>query len=116
MSEDLDISQVESQDLDTSQIESEDVGTSQTEGEDLDTSQLEAVKEKYEPMLMEKKNVVGVGIGFREREGQLTDELVLTVMVTQKQPRLTLRSRDRIPAELDGVPVDVKQVGRLRAF
>jgi hypothetical protein len=84
--------------------------------DDPDTSQIQAVKEKYEQMLMQKKNVVGVGIGFRERDGQLTDEMVLTVMVSQKQPRLTLRRRDRIPEELDGVLVDVKQVGRLQAL
>ncbi|MBL7202480.1 MAG: hypothetical protein ISS56_20285 [Anaerolineae bacterium] len=84
--------------------------------DDPDTSQIQVVKEKYEQMLMQKKNVVGVGIGFRERDGQLTDEMVLTVMVSQKQPRLTLRRRDRIPEELDGVLVDVKQVGRLQAL
>jgi hypothetical protein len=84
-------------------------------GQQLEMSRVQMVKAKYEGMLMAKKNVVGVGIGFRERNGEVTDEMVLTVMVSQKEPWSRLRRQDRIPSELDGVPVDVKQVGTLRA-
>ncbi len=77
-------------------------------------SRVRAVKAEYEAMLLKKKNVVGVGIGFRERAGQLTEELVLTVLVRVKQPLSRLRKRDRIPSMLDGVAVDVKQVGKLK--
>lgn len=84
--------------------------------EDLTLNRIRAVKDKYERDLMRKKNVVGVGIGLRERGGVLTDETVLTVMVRQKEPRSVLRPWDVIPAELDGVPVDVKEVGTLRAL
>jgi len=82
----------------------------------LEIGQIQAVKAKYEQELLRKKNVVGLGIGLRERNGQLTDELVLTVMVRRKQPRSGLRTRDEIPSELDGVPVDVKEVGTLHAL
>ena len=75
-----------------------------------------AVKAKYEETLLQKKNVVGLGIGYRERGGAITDEMVLTVMVRQKERRSRLRSRDLIPPELDGVPVDVKEVGMLQAL
>jgi hypothetical protein len=84
--------------------------------EDSILTRIRAVKDKYERDLMRKKNVVGVGIGLRERGGVLTDETVLTVMVRQKEPRSVLRPWDVIPAELDGVPVDVKEVGTLRAL
>jgi hypothetical protein len=77
---------------------------------------IRAVKDKYERDLMRKKNVLGVGIGLRERGGVLTDETVLTVMVRQKVPRSLLRPWDVIPTELDGVPVDVKEIGTLRAL
>jgi hypothetical protein len=77
---------------------------------------IQAVKAKYEQMLLQKKNVVGVGIGLRERNGQLTDQMVLTVMVRRKRPRFLLRGDDLIPSELDGVPIDVKQVGKLKAL
>jgi hypothetical protein len=77
---------------------------------------IRAVKDKYERDLMRKKNVLGVGIGLREKGGVLTDETVLTVMVRQKVPRSLLRPWDVIPTELDGVPVDVKEIGTLRAL
>jgi hypothetical protein len=79
-------------------------------------ARIRAVKAKYEQMLLQKKNVVGVGIGLRERNGQLTDQMVLTVMVRKKRPRFLLRADDLIPSELDGVPIDVKQVGTLKAL
>jgi len=75
-----------------------------------------AVKAKYERTLLRKKNVVGLGVGYRERDGEITDQMVLTVMVQQKEQRSRLRSSDLIPPELDGVPVDVKEVGRLQAL
>jgi hypothetical protein len=75
-----------------------------------------AIRAKYEHELLQKKNVVGLGVGFRERDGVRTDEVVLTVMVRRKQPRSKLRARDLIPVELEGVPVDVKEVGVLSAF
>jgi hypothetical protein len=76
---------------------------------------IQAVKNKYEARLLRKRNVVGVGVGLRERGGEHTDEMVLTVMVRQKEPRADLDARDVIPSELDGVPVDVQQVGTIRA-
>ncbi|MBN1934216.1 MAG: hypothetical protein JW934_06110 [Anaerolineae bacterium] len=78
-------------------------------------ARIRAVKARYERKLMKKQNVVGVGIGFREVGGQVTDQLALSVMVRQKLPLDQLRRRDIIPRELDGVVVDVKEVGTLRA-
>ena len=78
-------------------------------------SRIQAVKLKYERSLLRKKNVVGVGVGLRQKAGELTEEVVLTVMVREKQPQSTLRPRDQIPSELDGVPVDVQEVGTIKA-
>lgn len=77
--------------------------------------QIRLVKAKYEKGLLKKRNVVGVGVGFRQKGGQFTDQVVLTVLVRQKQPLSELRQRDIIPSELDGVPVDVQQAGTFRA-
>jgi hypothetical protein len=74
-----------------------------------------AVKRKHEQALLRKKNVIGVGIGLRQVGGRFTDQVVLTVMVTRKEPTSQLACRDRIPSELEGVPVDVQEVGILRA-
>ncbi|RME35541.1 MAG: hypothetical protein D6793_07130 [Thermoflexia bacterium] len=75
-----------------------------------------AVKTAYERELMRKPNVVGVGIGFRQRSGELTDELAIIVSVTHKVPMEDLAPEDRIPSEIEGVPVDVQVIGIPLAF
>ncbi|MGD2179225.1 MAG: hypothetical protein PVG71_15545 [Anaerolineae bacterium] len=77
---------------------------------------LRTVKAKHESKLMRKANVVGVGIGFRKREGEMTEEPSIVVSVTHKVPGSMLDPEDVIPYELDGVPVDVQAVGTLRAL
>lgn len=77
---------------------------------------LRRVKRTHERDLMRKPNVVGVGIGFRERDGERTEEPVIVVSVTRKMPSWLLDSDDLIPAELDGVPVDVQGIGEPRAL
>lgn len=74
-----------------------------------------AVKARHEARLMQKANVVGVGVGFRERDGKLTDEIALVVNVTRKLPRNQLAPEDLIPNEIEGVPVDVYETGEIRA-
>ena len=77
---------------------------------------LRIVKGQYEADLMQKPNVVGVGIGLRQRGGELTEEPVIVVSVTHKKPAFLMAPEDVIPTELDGVPVDVQAVGKLKAF
>ena len=77
---------------------------------------LRIVKNLHEASLMQKANVVGVGIGLRQREGELTDEPVIVVSVTHKEPAALMNPKDVIPTDLDGVPVDVQAVGKLRAL
>lgn len=74
------------------------------------------VKKKYETLLLSKKNVIGVGIGFRGKGGQETDEMAIVVSVSKKLPADEVGGKDLIPAEIEGVPVDVKEVGEIRAL
>ena len=83
---------------------------------DEELDRLREIKAAYEADLMRKANVVGVGIGLRQREGQPTHELAIIVSVTHKVPFAQLSPGDVIPRELEGVPVDVQAVGELRAF
>ena len=76
----------------------------------------QAVKRAHEAELLSKPNVVGVGTGFRHRRGKKTDKVGLVVMVRQKVPRSQMAPGDLIPAQIDGVPVDVQEVGDLKAF
>jgi hypothetical protein len=75
----------------------------------------QAVKQAYTSELMAKANVVGVGVGFCKRHGQRTDDVGLVVMVSQKLPSAQLDPGDIIPHEIEGVPVDVQEVGEIRA-
>ena len=68
---------------------------------------------RYESQLMAMANVVGVGIGFRTYQGVRTNEPALVVMVSRKIPPELLSPEERIPAEIDGVPVDVQEVGQI---
>ena len=75
--------------------------------------QIQAVKIAHEAELMAKANVVGVGIGFRQHRKTRTDEVVLIVMVEKKLPRAELNPEDIIPGQIDGIPVDVQESGRI---
>lgn len=74
-----------------------------------------AVKAKYEADLMARPGVVGVGIGLRQRSGELTNEVCIVVMVRRKVPSALLDEDERLPRSLEGVPVDVQEVGEVEA-
>ena len=75
----------------------------------------QAVKEAYQGELMAKENVVGVGVGFCHKDGIRTDTVGLVVMVSKKMPRTQLEPQALIPELIDGVPVDVQEVGEIKA-
>lgn len=72
-------------------------------------------KEKFGAELLEMKNVIGIGIGLRQKDGEVTDEVVLVVMVRQKVSSSELRLEDQLPQEIGGVPIDVQEIGEIRA-
>ena len=72
---------------------------------------VQAVKEANQELLMHKQNVVGVGIGQMQSQGAPTKQIGLIVMVSQKIPEDLLAPQDRIPDEIDGVPIEVREIG-----
>lgn len=74
-----------------------------------------AAMRRHRDELMRKANVVGVGVGLRTVGGEWTGEAAVVVMVTRKVPRSRLAPEDVIPRRLDGAPVDVQEVGEVRA-
>lgn len=74
------------------------------------------VKLRHENELLKRPNVVAVGVGFRQRGGQTTGEVCIVVSVRRKVPRDQLAPRDLIPAEFEGIPVDVHETGEIRAL
>ncbi len=77
------------------------------------TARAQAVKRAHGEELLAKANVVGVGVGYVRRSGQRTNEVGLVVLVRQKRPADQLAAKDRVPAQIDGVTVDVQEVGEV---
>ena len=73
------------------------------------------VKQAHEQALLAKANVLGVGVGIREQGGARGGQVVVVVLVRRKIPISQLALRDQIPPEIEGVPVDVQEVGEVRA-
>jgi len=72
-------------------------------------------KELHLPSLLTRPNVVGVGVGLRQRGGRMQDEVCVVALVRRKRPPTALGPEAMVPSEIDGVPVDVLEVGDLRA-
>jgi hypothetical protein len=82
----------------------------------MDIERVKAVKAAHEKRLLAMANVVGVGVGLRRRGDKLTDEACIVVSVRQKIPWDQLSPADRIPSQIEGVPVDVQATGEIRAL
>jgi hypothetical protein len=78
--------------------------------------QARQVKEAHTMELLQKRNVVGVGLGYKVSGGDNTGELSLVISVARKVPRSALSARDLVPKALDGIRTDVVETGVLRAL
>ncbi len=81
-----------------------------------EVDEIRRIKEKHEPSIMARKNVVGLGVGYKETKGVKTDRMALVVMVTKKVSAQELKKGDLIPAEVEGVITDVIEVGEIIAL
>jgi hypothetical protein len=75
----------------------------------------EQIKQHYQAEILTKANVVGVGVGLRSRAGKFTEEVAIVVMVSRKLPSADLPEEDLLPDEIEGIPVDVQEVGEFSA-
>lgn len=66
--------------------------------------------------ILSRPNVVGIGVGYKEKGGLETSELSLVVLVEKKLPREVLSAQALIPERIAEVRTDVVEVGRLRAL
>lgn len=74
---------------------------------------ISAVQARHEDELLRYPNVVGVATGIRARKGRPTGERCLVVYVERKVPSAKLAEHEILPREIDGVPVDVVEVGKI---
>ena len=81
---------------------------------EIKLADIAAVQKKYDDWLLRMPNVVGTGIGYRQRGGEGSDELCLVVMVRRKVPLEDLPKAAILPQEIDGIPLDVVETGGFR--
>src|SRR4051812_32862219 len=67
------------------------------------------VKQRVEDDLLARPGVVGVDINEKVSGGRPTGELSIVVYVEEKKPEDQLDPGQAIPAEIDGIPTDVKE-------
>ncbi len=72
-------------------------------------------KQQFHDDLLSRPNVVGVGVGLRQRAGRLSDEICVMALVRRKRAPDSLAAEALIPSEVGGIPTDVLEVGDLRA-
>jgi hypothetical protein len=69
------------------------------------------VQDAHSAALLRLPNVVGTALGLKMVGDKPTEDLALVVLVRHKVPLDQLKPEERIPAEIDGVLVDVQEVG-----
>ncbi len=73
-----------------------------------------AVYESVRQTLMQMPGVLGVGVGLKEVQGQLTDQICFRVYVEEKKDAATLPAEQLIPATIEGFPTDVLKILTVR--
>jgi len=73
---------------------------------------LRLIRHRADRLLSRLPGVVGVGLGLRERNGVVTEELALRVYVRQKRGCGGLRASAMIPRSFERIPTDVLPVLR----
>lgn len=72
------------------------------------------VKEKYEDILMQKRNVVGIGIGREEKKAGLSEKYCIKVYISEKIPQNKRKQENEIPDEIEGIKTIIIEVGRIK--
>jgi hypothetical protein len=67
------------------------------------------------PQLLSRANVVATGIGYKITAGEKMPTLSIVCSVTEKPPLSRLAERDKVPANMDGIPTDIILTGPIRA-
>lgn len=93
----------------------EDLFAAQAEAVPTDLGGVAESREAAEDALLEKPNVVGVGLGYKITDGVQSDTASVMVLVSHKLPQELLAGEDAVPATVDGQPTDVLEVGDLFA-
>ena len=70
----------------------------------------------FQSELLMKPGVVGVAVGYKNYQGDNTEQLALVALVEEKKPLEALSADEVIPRDINGARTDVVEVGVLRAL
>lgn len=76
-----------------------------------ETEYISSVLENHRKELLKMPHVVGVAVGFQKQAGLSTQNLALVVLVDTKIDPAALEPGESIPGTIDGVIVDVQEIG-----
>lgn len=77
--------------------------------------QINSLKKTNQSELLKKRNVTGVGVGYKVTKGKQTDKLCIVVMVRKKVDVAQLAAQDVVPKDIEGIETDVIEVGDIVA-
>lgn len=79
----------------------------------LETAKLSELKEKHEASLLAMENVVGIAVSRKMTAGKPTKKWSLVALVEKKLPKAEVAKASLVPAEIEGAPTDVLEVGKV---
>jgi len=82
----------------------------------MSMSEAKYIHKRHSKKLLKKKNVNGTWLGFKKVAGKPTGELSIVCSVKDKIPLDSLKRKDRIPKERNGIPTDVVRGGEIKSF
>ncbi|MFW6287225.1 MAG: hypothetical protein ACOC2J_00570 [bacterium] len=69
--------------------------------------------DRHRSSLLRKMNVVGVGYGIKEKNGERTGEDAVIILVKEKLPERKMKKKDLLPHRIDDCQTDVIEIGEL---
>lgn len=72
------------------------------------------VMQKHQDRIFNLPNIVGVGIGCKVQNGIVSQTPAIVALVVKKVDKAYLPEASMVPAELDGVVTDVREVGEIK--
>lgn len=77
---------------------------------------VQEIKAKHEEQLLQKPNVIGVAMGFKQVQGKETPDLCIVTLVERKVAEKDLKKDQIVPKSYEAVKTDIQEVGRIEAL
>lgn len=69
------------------------------------------IVERYENIMLKKKNVIGLGEGYKITDGKTTPEKAIMILVEKKEPKSQISKKNLVPDLVEDIQTDVYETG-----